>query len=121
MILWLKIINPILRLKLDYPINIKNMGRDTTWDDPQLSDGDMRPLNQKLRTEQINEHHHKVMFNNRLLGHIVMDIDGYYYFDFVTAPNGLWTSYSLRMVADVLEKMNKPHEERIKEFFKDEL
>jgi hypothetical protein len=71
-----------------------------------------------LRIEEINKSNHRVLFRNRLLGHFVMDVDGFYYFDYVTAPNGLWTSYSLRMVADLLEEMNKPYEDNIKEYFK---
>jgi hypothetical protein len=47
-----------------------------------------------------------------------MDVDGYYYFTYDTTQNGLWTSYSLRMVADLLDEINKPHEENIKEYFK---
>ncbi len=72
----------------------------------------------QLTTEPMNETNHKVLFGDRLLGYFTMDIDGFYYFDFVTAPNGLWTSYSLRMVANLLEEMNKPHEDKIKEYFK---
>jgi len=70
-----------------------------------------------LRTEEINKSNHRVLFGNRLLGHFIMDVDGFYYFDYVTAPNGLWTSYSLRMVADLLEEMNKPYENNVKEYF----
>ena len=71
-----------------------------------------------LRAEEINKSNYRVLFGDRLLGHFIMDIDGYYYFDYVTSPNGLWTSYSLRMVADLLEEMNKPYEDNIKEYFK---
>jgi hypothetical protein len=94
------------------------MGRNTLWDDPQLSDGDMGYTEKKLTTEPINDHHHKVLFGERLIGYFIMDVDGYYYFDYVTTPNGLWTSYSLRMVADLLEEMNKPYDDNVKEYFK---
>ena len=94
------------------------MERDKSWDDPQLSDGDMVYTETKLTIEEIDKTNHKVLFGDRLLGYFIMDIDGYYYFDYVTAPNGLWTSYSLRMVADLLEEINKPHEDKIKEYFK---
>jgi hypothetical protein len=70
-----------------------------------------------LRTEEISKYNHRVLFGDRLLGHFIMDVDGFYYFDYVTAPNGLWTSYSLRMVADLLEEMNKPYENNVKEYF----
>jgi len=66
----------------------------------------------------MNETNHKVLFGERLIGYFIMDIDGFYYFDYITTPNGLWTSYSLRVVADLLEEMNKPYEDKIKEYFK---
>ena len=72
----------------------------------------------KLTIEPINEHHHKVLFGERIIGNFIMDVDGYYYFTYDTTQNGLWTSYSLRMVADLLDEINKPHEENIKEYFK---
>jgi len=97
------------------------MERDESWDDPQLSDGDMGYSEKNLVVKEINRTNHKVLFGDRLIGHFIMDIDGYYYFDYVTAPNGLWTSYSLRMVADLLEEMNRPNENNIKEFFKSPL
>jgi len=75
-------------------------------------------MDKKLTTEPINDHHHKVLFGERLIGYFIMDVDGYYYFDYVTTPNGLWTSYSLRMVADLLEEMNKPYDDNVKEYFK---
>jgi hypothetical protein len=75
----------------------------------------------QLTTEPINETNHKVLFGERLIGYFLMDVDGYYYFDYVTGPNGLWTSYSLRMVADLLEEMNKPYDDKIQEYFKNEI
>ena len=75
-------------------------------------------MENKLLIEALSETNHKVMFGDRLIGYIIMDVDGFYFFDYVTAPNGLWTSYSLRMVADLLEEMNKPYEDNIKEYFK---
>jgi hypothetical protein len=46
-----------------------------------------------------------------------MDIDGYYYFDF-KSENGIWTPIALRQVADLLEEINKPHDDGINEYFK---
>jgi hypothetical protein len=75
-------------------------------------------MDKKLKTDIINDHHHKVLFGEKLIGYFIMDVDGYYYFDYVTVQNGLWTSYSLRMVADLLEEMNKPYDDKVKEYFK---
>jgi len=78
----------------------------------------MSDSEKKLTIEPINEHQHKVLFGERIIGNFIMDVDGYYYFVYDTTQNGLWTSYSLRMVADLLDEINKPHEENIKEYFK---
>jgi hypothetical protein len=60
---------------------------------------------------------HKVMIGERLIGHFIMDIDGYYYFDF-KLENGIWTPMALRQVADLLDDINKPHDDGINEYFK---
>jgi hypothetical protein len=73
--------------------------------------------NKELRSERINEHHYKVFFGNKLIGYAIMDVDGYYYFDHTTQSNGFWNSNSLRMIADLLDDMNKPHDDRIKDHF----
>jgi hypothetical protein len=70
----------------------------------------------KLRTETINDVHHKVLFNDRLIGYLMMDVDGYYYFDHTTQENGFWSSHSLRMVANLLDDINKPHDNEVKEY-----
>jgi hypothetical protein len=73
----------------------------------------------KITTESITESHHKVLFGDKLIGYFIMDVDGYYYFDYVTVQNGLWTSYSLRMVADILEEMNRPYDDIIKSSYEE--
>jgi hypothetical protein len=72
---------------------------------------------QELRTEPLNDRHHKVLFNNKLIGYAIMDVDGYYYYEYTTQTNGFWSSHSLRMVADLLDEMNKPHDDNVKEYF----
>jgi hypothetical protein len=72
----------------------------------------------ELKTEIINDHHQRVLFGNKLIGYLIMDVDGYYYFDHTVQENGFWTSHSLRMVADLLDDINKPHDDKIKEYFK---
>jgi hypothetical protein len=73
-----------------------------------------KPKQGKLTTEPINKTKHKVIFNNkRHIGYFIMDIDGYYYFDSLIKSNGWWTSYSLRMVADLLDMMNKSYEDKL--------
>jgi hypothetical protein len=72
----------------------------------------------ELKTEIINDHHQRVLFGNKLIGYLIMDVDGYYYFDHTVQKNGFWTSHSLRMIADLLDDINKPLDDNIKEYFK---
>jgi hypothetical protein len=76
---------------------------------------------QSLRTEIVNDVIQRVLFGNKLVGSFIMDVDGYYYFEKTTQGNGFWTSHSLRMIADLLDSINKPHNDKIKEYFKNEL
>lgn len=71
------------------------------------------------RTEIVNDVIQKVLFGDKLVGSFIMDVDGYYYFD--THGDGFWTSHSLRMIADLLDIVNKPHDDKIKEYFKNKL
>ena len=71
----------------------------------------------ELKTEIINETCQRVLVGNRLIGYLIMDVDGYYYFDHTTQENGFWTSHSLTMIADLLDDINKPHNDNIKEYF----
>ena len=71
----------------------------------------------ELRTEIINEANQRVLFGDRLIGYLIMDVDGYYYFDYTTQENGFWTSHSLRMIADLLDEVNKSHDDNINEYF----
>ena len=76
-------------------------------------------LDRKLSTERIGKYHFKIIFNNRKhIGYAVMDVDGYYYFEPTTQTNGFWTSYSLRMISDLLDEINLEHDNRIIEHFK---
>jgi hypothetical protein len=56
-------------------------------------------------------------FNNAHLGRFVRDLDGYFYY-IPKDGNGHWNSVSLRYIADALDLINKPHDDQIKEYFK---
>jgi hypothetical protein len=51
------------------------------------------------------------------LGAFSMDVDGYYHF-WMNEQGGSWASYELRMMADALDKINKPYDDFIKENLK---
>jgi hypothetical protein len=59
--------------------------------------------------------------NNKIIGHFILDVDGYYYF----APNGLneggvWSDYILLEIGTKLKAINKPWNNQINEYFKEE-
>lgn len=55
--------------------------------------------------------------NMKCIGMLLMDVDGYYYF-WSNNDSGCWGSYELRMIADALDKVNKPYDDYIKENLK---
>jgi hypothetical protein len=55
--------------------------------------------------------------NGKCIGSFLMDVDGYYYF-WVNNDSGCWGSYELIVIADALNLINKPHDNQIKEYFK---
>jgi hypothetical protein len=59
---------------------------------------------------------YEIYYKTKLLGSATRDIDGFYYF-WVEQCHGAWSDYSLRLVANTLEFLNKPHEDKIKEYF----
>jgi hypothetical protein len=60
----------------------------------------------------------KVYFNTVHLGKIIKDVDGFYYFWIKEGSYGSWNSYSLRLIADKLDQINKRWNNNINEYFK---
>jgi len=59
--------------------------------------------------------------NNKVIGYFIQDVDGYYYF----APNGyneggVWSDYILLEIGTKLKAINKPWNDQINEYFKEE-
>jgi hypothetical protein len=55
--------------------------------------------------------------NMKCIGSFSLDVDGYYYF-WSNNDSGCWGSYELRMIADALDKINKPYDDFVKENLK---
>jgi len=51
------------------------------------------------------------------IGIFIRSDDGYFYYD-DTGRHGLSAAYSLRMIADLLDEVNKPWDDQINEYFK---
>lgn len=53
--------------------------------------------------------------NGKYLGYAYREVDGYYVFQSSLSQRyGFWTSYSLRMIADKLDELNKEWDEQLK-------
>jgi|688.fasta_scaffold303372_4 hypothetical protein len=71
----------------------------------------------ELRLQETeSESNHDVFFNNRYLGYIYVEVDGFWVFN--PYGDGYWSEFTLRMIADKLEELNKSHNEKIEEYFK---
>jgi hypothetical protein len=70
-----------------------------------------------LKPEGKNEYLVYFKQNMKCIGVFSMDVDGYYYF-WSNNDGGSWGSYELRMIADALDKVNKPYDDYIKQNLK---
>ena len=57
--------------------------------------------------QKINNDKYNIVTNKgKLIGELIMDVDGYFYF-WPEDNNGAWASYHLRNVANKLDELNK--------------
>lgn len=54
--------------------------------------------------------------NGKHLGSAIRSDDGYYYYD-PEELDGLWSPYSLRCMADKLDDLNRPWDDKVNEYF----
>lgn len=58
--------------------------------------------------------------NNKDIGLVFRDVDGYYYWWPENMDwSGSWPSHVLRDIADLLDELNKPWDDELKEYFGD--
>ena len=74
----------------------------------------------KLTREQISGVLYKIKFNDIELGEAIMDVDGYFYFWYNKELTGFTQAWVLRAIADLLDEINKPWDEKINEYFEAE-
>ena len=70
-----------------------------------------------IRTEEITENRLNVYFNRVHLGEFIRDHDGFFYYVDTVKDGGTWSSNSLKMIANKLDEINKPHEDLLNLFF----
>lgn len=71
-----------------------------------------------LELEKVSKFVYNVKVNNTKIGTLELDESGFYSFWYNNA--GSWSSYSLRLVADKLDEINKPYKEVVDEYFDQE-
>lgn len=58
-----------------------------------------------------------VYYNNKLIGQVMRFEDGYYSFNFNRENNGWWSSYDLKLIAELLDGLNEPWDTEVKAYF----
>jgi hypothetical protein len=67
-----------------------------------------------------NRYEVRVESNNKLLGELILNIDGFYYFSILDTPvNGLWSDYALSEIVNKLKELNHDWKEHVDKYFND--
>lgn len=90
----------------DYWFNNIHITKFDSFDFESLSIGE-------INLKKVKQFVYAVAFNQKYIGDFILDVDGYYYFH-IDNNKGYWNEYSLRVVADALEVINKPYNNIIK-------
>ncbi len=53
--------------------------------------------------------------NDKLLGHAILDVDGFYYFE-CNQDRGFWSEHGLRYIADKLEELNGSYNKLLRDY-----
>ena len=72
----------------------------------------------KVYKKKVTKGKYLIKFNDNILGEAVMDVDGYFYLVFKNPTDGTWASWVLRAISDLLDELNKPWDDHITEYFK---
>ena len=62
-----------------------------------------------------NQKFHVLTLNNHLVGELIMDVDGYFYF--WPSNDGCWPSHIMHSIANKLDEINKPQNDEINDYF----
>lgn len=54
-----------------------------------------------------------MVINGNLVGRAVLDIDGYYYFEFDQSRTGWWQGWALRLIGEKMDELNKEWDEQM--------
>ena len=74
-----------------------------------------------ITLEKENDQKYYVLWENgKQIGTFEMDVDGFFYFWDERNSYGSWSSYYLRVIADKLDEINKPFQDKVDEYFEQE-
>lgn len=75
----------------------------------------------EIKLEKVSKFVYKAFTpNDKYLGTFELDVDGYFHYWQDKSLNGAWSSYQLRAIVDKLDEVNKPYEDSLYEYFKNE-
>lgn len=74
----------------------------------------------ELKLEKLNKSYFVFTDNGIEIGSFQLDIDGFYYFYDNSELTGCWGAWELRKIADLLDEVNKPYNDELNEYFKNE-
>lgn len=83
--------------------------------------GDLKgdKVSKNIRQEVEGEKVHLFWGNNKYLGYLYMEVDGYYvYVESEKLRGGHWAGYELMEIASIIDDLNKPWDNRVGEYFK---
>lgn len=74
----------------------------------------------KLSLRKTGQHSYSVSIGSKKIGKFIQDVDGFYYYS-ANREGGLWSAHTMRMIADRLDKLNKPWDNYIAKNLKPDL
>jgi hypothetical protein len=69
-------------------------------------------MKDQINLQEVSKSHHKVFFGDKFIGDIIMDVDGYFYY-LPSDERGTWSAWTMRLIADKLDELNKPWDDYI--------
>lgn len=63
--------------------------------------------------KQISDSNYDIIFNDRIVGSLQLDIDGFFYLDIRPEDNGYYSAWVLKNIAEKLEELNSEWVEKL--------
>ena len=71
----------------------------------------------KIEIIKTGNHVKELVVNNKSIGELIRDIDGYFYFWPNPTLKGSWNSNALKLIASKLDEVNSDMDKSINEYF----